>query len=432
MRSYLRPLFRWIGPVMLIGLSLALWTAAAAAKSKVTFWFYGSAKDIEVLEKMIADFEKENPDIDVERVDVPYTANWEKWAVAAAGGATPDVSMANWGIFTVLGGEIQPLDELIKDSKVLKGQNFFPAMWDSQVYEGKRLALPFRANAQINLYNKAMFADAGLSGEPRTWAEFANYAARLTVKQGNAVQRWGYSFRNAQLNRTANNWAERNGWHSFNSDYTKAYYTDSSLRDPLSYLNDMVVRGVAAIPGMPNVGNFAREKVAMQSDGPWILSAVLASNPDLQVGAFVAPKGPSGQQPYANIGGENIVMFRGAKDKRAALRFMEYLAYTRNAEYNKATAAFFPVVRYAANDSYWIRSDVWRAVLENFDQGRVRPWVSGTPCGVRLVSADAYDKALDDIFRQRTAVQTALEAVQQVAEADLKQPELRSCLAKRT
>src|SRR5690606_10945018 len=106
--------------------------------------------------------------------------------------------------------------------------------------------------------------------------------------------------------------------------------------------------------------------------------------PDIEVGAFAPPLGPSGRQPYANFGGENLVMFKGAKDPEATLRFLSYLAYERNADYVRATEAFFPVVRYAAADPYWLESDVWRAVLENYDVGML-PNLR-RPCGVRFAS----------------------------------------------
>ncbi len=404
-------------------------SAGQAAQSKVTFWFYGSARDIQVIEQLMADFERENPDIDVELVTVTYTSGWDKWVTAVAGGAPPDVSMANWGIFNVLGTALEPLDDLTRSSRTLQARNFFAAMWDTQVYDGKRLGLPFRANSQVILYNKRMFAEAGLSGVPQSWQEFADFATRLTRREGNAVSVWGYSFRNYPLNRTVNHWAQRNGWVPFDEFYTSPAYTDPKLVDTVGFLLDLVNRGVAAIPGMPNVGNLAGEKVAMLTEGPWVLSGIQTANPSLELGAFVPPRGPSGVVPYANLGGENLVMFKGAKDKKAALRWMEYLAYTRNADYNKLTGAFLPVVRHIVNDPYWVRSDVWRAVLQNYDEGRMPPNPAGVPCGVRLVSGEAYDRALEDIFRKReVAPRTALEGVQQVALNDVRLPELRACV----
>ncbi|HEX6971876.1 MAG TPA: extracellular solute-binding protein [Limnochordia bacterium] len=414
----------------LIALTVLLSTAgagmAAGRSSVVTFWYYGSALDFEVLEKIAADFEAEHPDIDVEVVNVPYTTTWEKWAVAVAGGVPPDASMANWGVFQVMADALEPLERYAARSREIQPRNFFPAHWAANWFNGHMLGLPFRANSQVILYNKQMFRDAGLGALPRTWSELAATATRLTLHTGNEVERWGFSFRNFPHNRTVNHFAQRNGWQPFNAEYTEAYYNDPKLIETLSFLNDMVMRGVAAIQGMPGVGNLAGGEVAMLNEGPWVLSGIRRANPDIEVGAFVPPAGPSGAQPYANMGGENLVMFKDGQNKEAAWEWLVYLAYTRNAEYNRLTGAFFPVVTYAAQQRDWLESEIWRAVLDNYNEGRL-PRI-GTPCGVRFAASEAYDRALDDILHQRKPIQGALEEVQQIALADLKSPALQACL----
>lgn len=169
----------------------------------------------------------------------------------------------------------------------------------------------------------------------------------------------------------------------------------------------------------------------MLTDGPWGLSNIYNANPAAKVGAFLPPKGPSGEQPYANYGGENLIMFRDAKQKDAAFALMEYLCVTRNAEYNKMIGAFFPVVRDVARDREWFQSEIWGAVLQNYDEGRLKPNVAGTPGGVKLVTDTAFDEALENIFRKHMPPETALASVQEKAHLDINNPDLRAAVAAR-
>ena len=418
-------------PPVILGVLIALvcgLASVAGAQQVVSFWYYGAQSDFDALEAIAREFEAENPGIRIEIVNTPYSANWEKWAVAAAGGAPPDASMANFGIFAVLGDVLEPLEKYVEATPEIRRENFFPAHWDANYWNGHLLGLPFRANSQVMFYNKLAFAEAGIGDVPATWAELRDVATRLTKRTGDTVERWGFSFRNSQLNRTVNNFAQRNGWQPFDMEFTEAYYLDPKLIETLDFLNGMVVSGVAAIPGMPGVGDLAGGTVAMLNDGPWILAYARAANPNLEVGAFVPPAGPSGAAPYANMGGENLVMFKDSKNKEATWKWLTYLAYHRNGEYNKITGAFFPVVRYAASDAHWFESDVWAAVLQNYEEGML-PIVT-PPCGIRTVYEDGFESALREILNQRAAVETALEDLQRIAQAQLASESFVQCMGR--
>lgn len=408
----------------------SLFMPVASAQEVVTFWYYGAQSDFDALEMIARDFEAENPGITIEIVNVPHSANWEKWAVAAAGGAPPDASMANFGIFPVLADVLEPLEKYVDATPEMSRDNFFPAHWEANWYGGHMLGLPFRANSQVMFYNKQAFAEAGIGDVPKNWQELHDWAARLTRRSGDVVERWGFSFRNAQFNRTVNNFAQRNGWQPFDFEYREAYFVDPKLIETIDFLNGMVVTGIAATPGMPGVGDMASGAVAMLNDGPWYLAYMRASNPTLEVGAFVPPAGPSGAAPYANMGGENLVMFKGAKNKEATWKWLTYLSYKRNADYNKATDAFFPVVRYAAADPHWFESDVWAAVLANYEEGALPVSMISPPCGLRNITEDAYEAALRDIFAQKVAAETALEDLQRMALAYLSSGEFVHCIGR--
>lgn len=410
---------RW-GVIVSLVAACALLAAPVCAKQKVVnFWYYGAQSDIDSIAVIANDFEKETG-IEIEITIAPAPGSWDKWIVAVAGGVGPDASLANAGVFTALGDAIQPLDEIIARSKVLQPKNFWVANWQHNIRNGKMMGLPFRANTQVIFYDKVAVANAGLADLPKTWEEFAAAATRLTRRADDKVTTWGFSFRNNHVNRTTNHFAYSNGWQPFTADFSQANYTDPKLIQTLEFLNDMVVRETTAIQGMAGVGGIHQGKAAMQLDGPWMIPNFKA-NPSFEYGSFPVPEGPSGEQPYTMVMGENVVMLRDAKDRDATVQWLEYIVYHKNTAYNRLTGAFFPVVTYAARERDWLESDVWRSVLYSLERGRT-PLLTSSPCGNKIPSADVFDKALTDYLRQQAAIRPALENVQQMATAALSDP----------
>lgn len=419
--------------IMLMGAALPV----SAQERTINFWFYGTDSQVTAMERFVEDFMAEHPDIKVE-MRLVNPPGLDQWIVAILGGVGPDVSMGNLSFFQALADAIQPLDGFIAQSAVIDETDFWPAHWEAQIYNGQMLGLPFRANSQVIIYNKDIFQEAGIGELPTTWDEFAFVASRLTQRSSDGqIQRWGYSFRThgglgGSYQRTVNHWAERNGWTNFNSDYTEAYYTDRALIDTIEFLYDLThnfrVAGYVGVPeGMIGVDAFAFGQTAMLTEGPWVFSSILNTNPSMNIGSFLPPVGPSGRQPYANMGGENLIMFKTAQDKEACFQFMTYLARERNLDYNRMSGDFFPVTSEAVTDPYWVESEMWKAVMQNYIEGAARPNPAGPPGGVEFLSDNMYLQMLEQIFYANALnPAVAMMQVQEVAERDIAQEQLRA------
>lgn len=408
-----------------------------SAQRTVNFWFYGADNQVKIMEQFIEDFEAEHPDIKVE-MRVLGPPGLDAWIVAVIGGVGPDVTMGNLSFFHALSDAIQPLDEFIAQSPVIEQADFWPAHWEAQIYNDQMLGLPFRANSQVIIYNKDTFEEAAIAEVPTTWDEFAFVTSRLTKRSADGIlERWGYSFRThgglgGSYMRTVNQWAERNGWAPFNGDYTQAYYSDPALIETLEFLYDLThnfrVAGYLGVPeGTLGVDALAYGQAAMLTEGPWSFSFLYGVNPNLNLGTFLPPSGPSGRQPYANMGGENLIMFRTAKDKDACFQFMTYLARERNLDYNRVAGDFFPVTSEAVSDPYWVESEMWMAVMQNYIEGAGRPNPAGPPGGVEFLSDTYYLQMLEQIFHaDSVSPAVAMMQVQEMAERDMAQEELRA------
>jgi multiple sugar transport system substrate-binding protein len=159
--------------------------AAKQEQIKLAIWDYSMNPE---LRTTVESFQKENPDIKVDVIDISNAEYINKMTVMLAGGEDIDVyaikdlpSLSNYTGRNYLA----PLDSFIKKSKVNvkpygQSLNFFKS-------KGKTMALPFRSDVYILYYNKAIFDKAGVPypTNDMTWQQFRETAKKLTHGTGN-------------------------------------------------------------------------------------------------------------------------------------------------------------------------------------------------------------------------------------------------------
>lgn len=173
-----RKLFWLLVAVTVFGASLG-----AAASTKISFWHTWSGEGGAAIEALVTSFEAAHPEIDVEIV---LTTDLEqKLLTAVAGGASPDVVLFDrykTGQFAARGA-LMALDSYI-EAHGINAADFFDAAWDETRYQGKSYGVPFYVDNKALLYNKRLFAEAGLDPNrpPETWEELMEYSKLLTKR----------------------------------------------------------------------------------------------------------------------------------------------------------------------------------------------------------------------------------------------------------
>lgn len=157
---------------------------AAGGKTtvKLALWNYATTPEFKAL---IDGFEKANPDIDVEPVDILSDDYNEKLTTMLAGGDSTDIlTMKN-----VIGyaqyanrGQLLPLTDEAGKLDAAKQSGL-----DAYKIEDKYFALPYRQDFWVLYYNKAMLKAAGVPEsklESLTWSDYAALAKTLTKGDG--------------------------------------------------------------------------------------------------------------------------------------------------------------------------------------------------------------------------------------------------------
>jgi ABC-type sugar transport system, periplasmic component len=327
----------------LVGASLAVVTALALVgcsggdpsstdgelTGTITFWHaYGAdSKELETLrEVIIPGFEAKYPGADVEDVAVPYDQLHQKMITAAAGGDLPDVMRADiiWVPEAAKLGLLERLDTAMPDFEELAAK-VFPGTLETNRYQDGYYGLPLDTNTRVLMYNADALAAAGVSEPPATFDELRELADKLAGTDIYAFADNGLSGWNVLP------WIWSAGGDITDENYTKAtgYLNSPESVAGVTLLFDLFQKEqmpnivLGGTGGVPTSDGLATGKYATILDGPWMYPIFEAAHPDFELQVGPVPAGPGGS--VSVVGGEDIVVFRGSRNKALALEFTRYL-----------------------------------------------------------------------------------------------------------
>lgn len=121
-------------------------------------------------------FERRNPHIKVEIEPVPVADADDRVATMVRQGKAPDIAQLDTYSAFAAKGELYPADSLFPISMQ---SEFIPSLADAGSLEHVEYGIPWVAGTRMFVYNKKLFARAGLKRAPQTWDELKADARRL-------------------------------------------------------------------------------------------------------------------------------------------------------------------------------------------------------------------------------------------------------------
>lgn len=141
---------------------------ASTNKTTIEFWTIDlKANFQDYFDTMIANYEKENPDVKVNWTDIPYADMQSKLVAAVAGGTAPDVVNLNTQFALTLAGK-GALVDLNKEATAEQKAIYNEGLWNSAKIGDSVYAFPWYASPDIMFSNKALMEKAGIT-EPHTY-----------------------------------------------------------------------------------------------------------------------------------------------------------------------------------------------------------------------------------------------------------------------
>ena len=316
-----------------IVLGAAVMGSAAQDKTTITFanWATAEAATRPGIEEVIANFEKANPDIDVQSETISFSEIARQLVLRIRSGNPPDVAQiaGNDTLLLAATGGLEPLSTIAADTVA----NLKPGSLSGLEVDGSLVALPWNQAPAGFWYNKAIMEKAGLDPEnpPKTIDEL-NAALKAIKESQPDVIPLGVDTTNRAFSLSSNwPWMLTFGAKPVGADATGA--ESAEMKAYLTWMRDLAEKGYIEVGR--KIGEFrpliAQDKVAFLWDQVLVQGVIQTTNKMSDedfykhYGVTVMPTGAAGKS-FSFEGGHQLVMFKDSEKKEAAWKFMNFLA----------------------------------------------------------------------------------------------------------
>ncbi|MGI6543427.1 MAG: ABC transporter substrate-binding protein [Limnochordia bacterium] len=304
-------------------LVLSLCVTAAQAQTTLRVFLRSSPANLPIYEELFAEFEKRNPDIQIEYENLnQYTPYLEKYLIMYIGGVAPDVFFpaVHWLPGLVAQGAILPLDSLASQHQFNLNQYIQEVLQMYRV-DGRLYGLPNDFAALGIFYNEDKFDEVGLPypKDDWNWDAFMQTARRLTIDRNGD----GKPEQIAATNPPRNPWL----WSALGTPLfddpmkpTQFYLASDKGYEALQFLQDARWQyNVFPQPGQQ--ADFLAGTAAMHMIGHWYVPNLLAN---AQFSWNVAAL-PRHTIPVNRSDGSAWCISAGTEHPEEAWRFLEFI-----------------------------------------------------------------------------------------------------------
>ena len=423
------PAFAWMTIVAAVSLS---GTAQAATDIDLFFPVPVQGKLAVEMTRLIAQFDKDHPDINVTAV---YTGSYDdtnlKTRAAIQAGHPPGavIMSANFIREYAINNDAIPLDDLIGKDGQTPAQfmaQFWPALKLNAMEQGHVYGVPFQNSTPLLYYSVDAFKDAGLDPDkpPVTWQDWVDDLRKLAKHDGNTTTRWGLMFPGTYdyLGWITSGFAMSNGGEYYNPGYGgEVYYNEPSTIGAVRLIDAFVHKWHVMPEGVTDANAvttaFFQGRTAMMVLSTGSLSFVRDNMKTPYRVAFL----PRAMVNAAPIGGASLIVPRGNSPERqaAAWTLIKWLVSPEVAGgWSRFTGYFAP--RIAAYDlpemkDYLAKYPDAKVALDQL--AYARGWFA-------THDTVAVRKALEDgvqgVLSGKTTPEAAMEAAQKQADGLMK------------
>lgn len=285
----------------------------------------------EQLGDFIDAFEEENPEIEVDLQYVPPVQQYvDKFSVLVASGQMTDM------FYTAAENKedviTKKLAEDISDMEVFKRIDKKAA----STYGSGEEIYAYSPDAWIGgiFYNKELFKEAGIEGEPKTWDEFVECCEKLKAlgvepyvdDADNVHSLAGDLYQSTVISQTPDADVQINeGKATYKEYYTEPFTT---------WYEDLVKSGLYSqislgLNSDQAVDMFSTGQAAMIHGGPWTVTNIEEKNPDIQYDIFGLPdkEGNCVLPGAVNVG---MSISTSSEHKEACRTFLEFMSKDEN------------------------------------------------------------------------------------------------------
>lgn len=392
--------------------------STAAGEATVEFWTMQLQPQFtDYFQRLIANFETENPGIKVNWVDVPWAAMENKILTSVSANTPPDVVNLNPVFASQLAGRNAWLD---LDTKISDAErsSYLPNIWKASTLNGKSFGIPWYLTTRLNIYNTDLLQQAGINKVPSTYTELADVAQKIKDQTGKYAffvtfvpQDSGEVLESfVQMGVTLVN---EEGKAAFNSPEGKAafqYWVNL-------YQKGLLPREALTQGHRHGIDLYQSGQTAFLASGPEFLNTIARNAPQIAKASAIAPQ-ITGDTGKKNVAVMNLVVPRASQHPDAAVKFTLFVTNDENQLAFAKAANVLPSTKQALADSYFqnvpdTASTVERARVISAKQLQQAEILTPTLKDSKRLQKAIYENLQAAMLGQKTVEQAVEDAAQE-------------------
>lgn len=307
-------------------------TIETAKPVSIEYWQYFYETKVNLMDELIASFQKENPNITVVQKHFPYDSYQQKVAAAVSAGTGPDIINLYYGWVPkyVKSGTLQQLPESSFSAE--KIESTFAPMVKVNKIDGKYYTIPTAVRTLGLFWNKDIFKENGLDPEkpPQTVEELVEMAKKCTKVVNGNLEVEGLTFQPS---------GQLHSW--FRPVLLKQFGQEPISEDKKTVQWNASENGYKAFEFLVNLAKvekvgekdfytddstaFISGKAALHIDGSYRLGSLKSQAKDLNYGVTVLPSHNGVETSFGSFWTNGITTNATGDKLDASVKFLEHL-----------------------------------------------------------------------------------------------------------
>lgn len=367
------------------------------------------------------EFEQTYPNVKINLTGVEWNQMGNKVKTAVTGGAPPDIAH-QWAYTYGAQGFAEPLDDLW--AKWGEESQFLPGAMAGVTWKGHKYGVQLDVNTPIFIYNKEMWAKAGVTGPAKTFPELKEDLKKV-ARPSEGV----YGIIASASGFGLYGMIRANGGDLIKVEGNKVIATldDPKVVEVVKFITDTAKEGLSPVPPQQArqsdhpVTYFGQSRGTSFFGGPVDIKRIQTeAAPDMiqKVATAELPHGFTGNTQGAVMGGGGLFVPKGAKNREISFEFMKWLVSDKYAKRLAAEMGRYPVKTHQYDNP-------------SFNDPLIKPFIDQLKIAVPFPldpypeAGAAYGKAIRGAFDGGDPAQLLKEA-NQVAQAAIDKAEAAS------
>ncbi len=287
------------------------------SQNEVIVWTLQMSDFSDYMNRVISEFEKENPTIKIKWIDVPFSEGEKRTLASVLSDNPPDLINLNPDFSATLAqkGALAEIDKK-------QTSQFNQEILKSLEYNGKLYSIPWYATSAVTIYNKKLIQKAGVE-VPKTYEEIGQIAPIIKEKTGTYVFLPNITENDTML-KILNKYGV-NSPETITSDKSiKVFEFFKNL-----YANNLIPKESITQTHREALEKYMSENIVLFQAGANFLNMIKENAPSTYKNTDVAAQitGELGQNDFSLM---NFIIPLKAKHKDEALKFALYLTNDKN------------------------------------------------------------------------------------------------------